>query len=219
MKKIIIIIICVLFQTNHSFSQDIIYKTDGSEMKVKVLEIGNTVVKYRNFDQPGGPLRNIDKNDLFMIIYEDGTREKFPLSDSRGHVVTNEVTNDIKQTKISQSISHNQEQSDYIEMKIMKAKALGNTGSILMWGGLGFAVLGLLMIPIIPDNDYGVYMTVFGTTAMLIGIPLTIFAGSKEQYWKNQKVDLVLGTGFLNKNLFMSNKSYSALMLGIRLKI
>jgi hypothetical protein len=57
--------------------QDVIYKNDGSEIKAKVIEITSDAIKYRNFDQPSGPIRNILSSDVFMIIYEDGTKEVF----------------------------------------------------------------------------------------------------------------------------------------------
>lgn len=57
--------------------QDLIYKTDGNEIVAKVIEITNEVIKYRNFEQLDGPIRNIFKTDIFMIIYQDGTKEVF----------------------------------------------------------------------------------------------------------------------------------------------
>lgn len=58
-----------------SLSQDVIYKKDQIEIKCKVLELTPETIKFRNFDQPSGPVRNISNNDVFMIIYEDGTKE------------------------------------------------------------------------------------------------------------------------------------------------
>jgi|GEM_PF-1765021 len=58
-------------------AQDVIYKVDGTEIKAKVVEITLDAVKYRNFDQPAGPVRNIFLTDVFMIIYEDGSKEVF----------------------------------------------------------------------------------------------------------------------------------------------
>ncbi len=56
---------------------DIIYKKDGTEIKVKVIEITEETIKYKNYNQPDGPQRNIVKKDIFMIIYKDGSRETF----------------------------------------------------------------------------------------------------------------------------------------------
>ena len=79
MKTIVIrsLIVSFLIFSFKSFSQDIIYKADGSEIKASVIEIDDTYVKYKNFEQPDGPVRNIKKSELFLIIYKDGTKEKF----------------------------------------------------------------------------------------------------------------------------------------------
>ena len=58
-----------------SFGQDIIVKTDKTEIKSKVAEITETVIKYKKWDNPEGPLYNLSKKDVFMIIYANGQRE------------------------------------------------------------------------------------------------------------------------------------------------
>lgn len=65
-----------------SFSQDAILKRDGTKIDAKVVEITESTIKYRNFDQPDGPIRNIAKNDVKEIIYENGTWEKFELTET-----------------------------------------------------------------------------------------------------------------------------------------
>ena len=56
-------------------SQDVIYMNDGASIKAKIVELTTESVKYKKSDQLDGPLRNISISDIFMIIYEDGTRE------------------------------------------------------------------------------------------------------------------------------------------------
>ena len=58
-------------------SQDVIYRNDGTEIEAKVIEITTEVVKYKNYEQLSGPVRNISISEVFIIIYEDGTREIF----------------------------------------------------------------------------------------------------------------------------------------------
>ena len=66
-----------------SFSQDTIFKMDGSEIKAKVLEIDEEIIKYRFFNQPEGPIRSLKKKDIFLILYQDGTREKFIVENNK----------------------------------------------------------------------------------------------------------------------------------------
>jgi len=56
-------------------AQDVIVKTSGDEIQAKVIEITNDEIKYKDFDHQDGPIRNIKKSVVFMIIYENGDRE------------------------------------------------------------------------------------------------------------------------------------------------
>jgi len=56
-------------------AQDVLFKKNGEELKVKVLEILQTEVKYKNFDNPDGPVYTISKSDVARIKYANGTDE------------------------------------------------------------------------------------------------------------------------------------------------
>jgi len=58
-------------------AQDIIVKQNGDELQSKVIEINDTEVKYKAFDNLDGPLYVIKKIDIFMIKYQNGTKEIF----------------------------------------------------------------------------------------------------------------------------------------------
>lgn len=74
MKKFTFIAV-LIFSSIFVNAQDVIYKNDGTEIKVKIIELTTETVKYKNFEQLQGPTRNILLSDVFMIIYEDGTKE------------------------------------------------------------------------------------------------------------------------------------------------
>lgn len=63
-------------------AQDILVKTDKSEVKVKVIEITDAAIKYKKWDNADGPLYNIAKSDVFMIIYTNGQREIIKQTDN-----------------------------------------------------------------------------------------------------------------------------------------
>lgn len=79
MKKTMPLIL-IVFSFNFLFSQDIIVKLDGNELKAKVLEVTSQNIKFKEFDFQEGPTRNISISDVFMVIYENGKREKFTTS-------------------------------------------------------------------------------------------------------------------------------------------
>jgi hypothetical protein len=58
------------------FAQDIIIKKDGTEIQAKVTEIGINEVKYTRFGMTS-PTYSLLKSDIFMIKYENGTKDIF----------------------------------------------------------------------------------------------------------------------------------------------
>jgi uncharacterized protein (TIGR02145 family) len=76
MKKTFLLLAFALLSIS-AISQDVIYTNSGEEIQSKVIEITNDAIKYKKFDQLDGPIRNISKMEVFMIIYQDGTRELF----------------------------------------------------------------------------------------------------------------------------------------------
>ncbi|WP_288425797.1 hypothetical protein [uncultured Spirosoma sp.] len=58
-------------------AQDVIMKADQTEISAKVIEITENEVKYKPFTRQDGPIYSLKKSDIFVIIYKDGTREKF----------------------------------------------------------------------------------------------------------------------------------------------
>jgi hypothetical protein len=76
MKKsrtiILIIFVMTCFCTS---AQDIITLKNGDEIKSKVMEISSSEIKYKRFDNLGGPTVVIEKEKVFAITYENGTRE------------------------------------------------------------------------------------------------------------------------------------------------
>ena len=69
--------------TTITHSQDIITKTNGEEIKSKVLEVTQTDIKYKRFDQLDGPTFTISKTELFMIKYQNGSKDIFTESDKK----------------------------------------------------------------------------------------------------------------------------------------
>lgn len=58
-------------------AQGIIIMKNGDEITVKVTEVSSQSIRYKKFDNPEGPLYTADKNDVFMIKYQNGTKDIF----------------------------------------------------------------------------------------------------------------------------------------------
>lgn len=76
MKKTLRFLWIFLFVLNlTSFSQDVIYKKDGSREEVKVLEINSKEISYKKFSNPNGPTYFLEREKVSLIAYENGEHE------------------------------------------------------------------------------------------------------------------------------------------------
>ena len=89
MKQIVFIVVMFLGLMNISgYSQDKLIKSDSSSIEVKILEITQTEIKYKKFDNLDGPLFTISKTDISRIVYQNGTSETItPAYDGFGNGV------------------------------------------------------------------------------------------------------------------------------------
>lgn len=71
------LLLCAVISVLASSAQDIITKTDGSTLQVKVAEIGETAIKYHRFDNLNGPIYTIPISSIQKITYENGTEDTF----------------------------------------------------------------------------------------------------------------------------------------------
>jgi len=73
MRKLTMLLIVLAAVTTKA--QDIIVKNDKTEIKAKVEEVTATSIRYKKFEMPDGPVYSISKLEIFMIIYQNGTKE------------------------------------------------------------------------------------------------------------------------------------------------
>lgn len=65
----------LLFISSYLSAQDNIIKVDGDEIECKVLEVTPDVIKYKRFDNLEGPTYTVAISSVFIIQYENGTRD------------------------------------------------------------------------------------------------------------------------------------------------
>jgi hypothetical protein len=76
MKNILLSFIFI-FVIRIAKSQDIILMKNGDEVKSKVLEINDNIIKYKKTENPDGPAYSVQKTDVLMIKYANGTKDIF----------------------------------------------------------------------------------------------------------------------------------------------
>jgi len=90
------LIIVLAFVVNTGTAQDIIFLRNGDEIKAKVLEVSSDIVKYKKTENINGPTYSTLKSEIFMIKYENGTKEMFEMEKSNNTILTNQSSEDIK---------------------------------------------------------------------------------------------------------------------------
>jgi hypothetical protein len=77
MGKTIISLALVAAFAVPSFAQDIISMKNGTREEANVLEIDETTVRYKKFNNPEGPTYTAKKESISEITYKNGTKENF----------------------------------------------------------------------------------------------------------------------------------------------
>lgn len=94
MKKIYFCLPAILTGVLQLSAQDIITKCNGEEIAAKVAEIGDTQIKYRKYENAQGPLYTLPASEVFLIRFEDGTREVVTPLDAPGSLTGHGCGND-----------------------------------------------------------------------------------------------------------------------------
>lgn len=97
MKKLVLIVMAI---ATIAKSQDIITLKNGEEINAKIIEIGTSEIKYKKNET--SPLYVINKDDIFMIKYQDGTKDLLNKSENKNIEKRNE-TSEHKEVKDSYS--------------------------------------------------------------------------------------------------------------------
>ncbi len=59
------------------YTQDKIYKLNNEQIETKILEVTNDEIKYKKFNYLDGPTISISKDEVVMIIYQNGDKDIF----------------------------------------------------------------------------------------------------------------------------------------------
>lgn len=69
--------IVLLFSLSNLYAQDVIYLSDGSKEEGKISLISKSKITYKKADNPNGPDHELEKEDVLMVVYENGNHEVF----------------------------------------------------------------------------------------------------------------------------------------------
>jgi|GEM_PF-1669267 len=75
-KQIILTLIFASFSA-FAHAQDVLYKKNGTTENVKILEVSETKITYKKWDNTDGPNFIIHPDEVKKIMYENGTEDNF----------------------------------------------------------------------------------------------------------------------------------------------
>jgi hypothetical protein len=84
------------------FAQDIIIKVNGEEIKSKILEVNQGEIKYKVFDYQSGPSYTVSKSEIFMIRYENGSKDIFNNAKEKKDSIVSVMPSEEMRTKAKQ---------------------------------------------------------------------------------------------------------------------
>lgn len=74
--KTILFILSGIFSIG-AFAQDTLYTTKGKIITGKVIEVNSQEIKYKRAANPDGPLYVVDKTEIVLIHYKNGSKDVF----------------------------------------------------------------------------------------------------------------------------------------------
>ena len=143
-----------------SSGQDIITKLDGSELQSKILEVGIDEIRYKDHSNLEGPVYVIRKAEVFMIKYQNGTKEVINQGAPSANVVTAPTTTAVpnQNIKVSPDI-------------VRKTRTAGIVGYAMAAPIIGLATAAAL------SDDFVVGGIIGGVATLGLGISAPLIAG------------------------------------------
>ncbi len=208
MKQILFLLVIWFFSITCSDAQDILYKKNGEELRVKVSEINATDIIFNYFDTLENLLYIIPKADVFMIKYANGIKEVFnsgPVPDSKNRYNESSNNNIIEKRgfryyqngvwlgkeSVEGIILESKNHAAIAEMKLTKSSERFGSGLIISGIVIGSISPFVLFIGILDYSSYNSgmneyeYLGIVGTAAALA----SVIAGTTVKFQAKQHTD------------------------------
>ena len=205
------------------FAQDVIVKKSGDEFKTKVLEVNQSIVTYKMFDNQEGPVYNMNKDEILMIKYQDGTKDIFnqetsvlqpsvqPITSGKIRIVENVFYfNGVKQNDISVINLMKANGDNQSAWAYKKGWNMQKAGTPLIAVGIPALIAGILIASVSSSNTKTTYTNgiahtttsndrstaIAGSVTTLVGIASTVVGVVFKVHGKKKKA---LAAGAYNK--------------------
>lgn len=140
-------------------AQDVITLKTGEDLNVKVMKVGSAEVEYKKADNPDGPSYTVLKNEVFMIKYQNGTKDVFNNTTTTSPQTTTETG---AKKEIEAGINNYQAQQDY-DTNMKKFRRKLTSGVICTAIGVPCLATGTALI-IVSQSAKSVDADIYDTT-------------------------------------------------------
>lgn len=167
MKKnnFIVMLLATTSLLNNVRSQDILVFKNGEEAKSKVLEINDTEIKYKKFDNLDGPVISTKKTEVFMIKYENGTKDVINSTSptvSNSNPSGNEAKSKNKEIDRSTRFGIYANPLGFVQFGPIAGMELTIASRVVLDAHARFSSVGLLMYVVTESKDGGTPYKVSG---------------------------------------------------------
>ena len=121
----------IVFKASTFDDCDNIILRNGDEVRAKVIEVQEELIKYRKCDNLSGPLYSVKKVDVYLVKYANGTKElmKEKNQDTQAAVITKTMSNN---TPAPAEIEKPNDSDVLTNEKIIKLSKLGLQPTIIV---------------------------------------------------------------------------------------
>jgi hypothetical protein len=193
-KNIVLVAMLLVGMSFRLYSQDKILLKNGEEINAIVNEIDTDVIKYKKFENPNGPLYTIEKKLVFMVKYQNGTKDVFsetpelknqeklqntqkeniiPLTAKKGVVKKNALV--LSDNEVRNLMADNLEA---LNLYNSGQKQMG-VGLIFGYGGLLFPLTGAIVLNKANNEAIGIACLIGGVACLGTSMAVTFSGRSK----------------------------------------
>ena len=202
-----ILIFTVLCYAITGMAQDVIIFRDGDEIRSIVQEVGLSEVKYKRYENPTGPVYTALKKDIFMIKYQNGTKDIFEsISNESGNPIASTNTQNVPDLNSLKNEFYSIGRNDVNMLKFLKAndvsqqyyqsfnkacakarsgKSSRTTGILLNVAGTAMVFGGALYEETAIISLGGFCVSIIGDVCLISGIVKGASAGAQKSRIKN----------------------------------
>lgn len=203
-SKKLIVVLSLLFCFLTAAAQDVIVKKDGSQLAGKVIEVTESVVKYKKVDNLDGPLYSISTDNILRINYENGDADVFvDEEETAPATVLSGKTGKVSDT-------------DLLKMHVLGENPYKVPNRIKLWGFIGGGamvvggVISLISSEFLVDNYPFEFFTGVGLATAGVATMTTCYFVSKSKRNSIMK-NLLSSTPIYRQNMLdIDGKSLSA---------